>query len=46
MTRAQTRLAVQRLRLDPPLRKLTDHDGLVIVGGHYLLDSGVVQLLD
>jgi carbonic anhydrase len=46
MTRAQTRLAVQRLRLDPPLRKLIAHDGLVIVGGHYLLDSGVVQLLD
>jgi carbonic anhydrase len=45
MIRAQTRLAVQRLKLDRPLRKLIESEGLVIVGGHYLLDSGAVQLI-
>ena len=45
MVRAQTRLAVQRLKADRLLRHLIATEGLMIVGGHYLLDSGEVQLL-
>ncbi|HBW17808.1 MAG: carbonic anhydrase [Streptosporangiaceae bacterium] len=45
MVRAQTRLTVERLRDDPLLRELIVTDGLTIVGGHYDLDSGVVQLI-
>jgi carbonic anhydrase len=45
MIRAQTRLAVQALTRDRLLRQLIAADGLMIVGGHYLLDSGQVQLI-
>ena len=45
MVRAQTRLTVRRLRKDPLLRKLIATDGLRIIGGHYNLDSGVVELI-
>jgi len=45
MTRAQTRLTVQRLKRDPLLRKLIETDGLVIVGGHYELRSGLVEII-
>lgn len=39
MTRAQTRLTVQRLRRNPLLRRQT------VVGGHYNLDSGLVEII-
>ncbi len=42
---AQTQLTVRRLQSDPTLRTLIDSDGLVIVGGHYQLDSGAVHIL-
>jgi len=45
MVRAQTKLTVQRLKKDPLLRKLIVTDGLMIVGGHYDLDTGVVQII-
>jgi len=45
MIRAQTRLTVQRLKRDPLLRKLIVTDGLMIVGGHYNLDTGLVRLI-
>ena len=45
MVRAQTRLTVRRLKQDPLLRKLIVGDGLMIVGGHYDLDTGKVQLI-
>jgi carbonic anhydrase len=45
MVRAQIQLTVRQLQLDPPLRKLTESEGLVIVGGYYQLDSGAVELL-
>jgi carbonic anhydrase len=41
MIRAQTRLTVQRLRRDPVLRKLD----LLIVGGRYDMDSGLVEII-
>jgi len=45
MVRAQTRLTVRRLKKDPLLRKLITTDGLTIVGGHYNLESGAVQII-
>jgi carbonic anhydrase len=45
MIRAQTRLTVHRLQKDPLLRRLIVTDGLRIVGGHYNLDTGVVQVI-
>jgi carbonic anhydrase len=45
MVRAQTRLTVQRLKNDPLLRKLVVTDGLIVVGGHYDLGTGVVQII-
>jgi carbonic anhydrase len=42
MTLAQTRLTVERLKQDALLKDLIDHDGLLIVGGHYQLESGLV----
>lgn len=45
MIRAQTRLAVQRLKRDRLLSHLIATEDLMIVGGHYLLDSGKVQLI-
>lgn len=45
MTRAQTRLTVQRLKRDPLLRKLMGTDGLTIIGGHYALRSGLVEII-
>ena len=45
MVRAQIQLTVRQLQLDPTLRKLTESEGLVIVGGYYQLDSGAVELL-
>lgn len=44
MIRAQTKLTVRRLQEDPLLRRIIVTDGLRIVGGHYNLDSGVVQI--
>jgi carbonic anhydrase len=41
MTRAQTRLAVQRLRRDSVLRRR----GLLIVGGRYDLHTGLVEII-
>jgi hypothetical protein len=41
MIRAQTRLAVQRLRRDPVLRKVNP----LIVGGRYDLYSGLVEII-
>ncbi len=45
MTRAQTRLTVQRLKRDPLLCKLIHTDGLLIIGGHYDLRSGLVEII-
>jgi carbonic anhydrase len=45
MIRAQTKLTVRRLQEDPLLRRLIVTDGLRIVGGHYSLDTGVVQII-
>ena len=45
MVRAQTTLTVQRLRSDALLRELIAADGLMIVGGHYDLDTGAVQIV-
>jgi carbonic anhydrase len=45
MTREQTRLTVKRLKKDPVLAKLISSEGLLIVGGHYKLDSGVVKII-
>jgi hypothetical protein len=45
MIRAQTRLTVRRLQKDPLLRRLIVTDGLRIVGGHYNLDTGIVQVI-
>jgi carbonic anhydrase len=45
MTRAQTRLTVCRLRQDPLLRCLAATKGLMIVGGHYYLRSGLVEII-
>lgn len=45
MIRAQTRLTVRRLRGDPLLGEFIATDGLLIAGGHYDLDSGVVGLI-
>jgi len=43
MVRAQTKLTVRRLKHDSLLRELIISDGLKIVGGHYDLDTGVVE---
>lgn len=45
MTRAQTRLTVNRLQQDPMLRELMTTSGLKIVGGHYYLHSGLVEII-
>jgi len=45
MIRAQTRLTVRRLKLEPVLRRLIVTDGLRIVGGHYHLHSGRVEII-
>ena len=45
MTRAQTRLTVQRLKRDPLLRELINTSGLKIVGGYYYLRSGLVEII-
>jgi carbonic anhydrase len=45
MTRAQTRLTVHRLKQDPVLRELMTTNGLTIVGGHYDLRSGLVEII-
>ena len=45
MTRAQTRLTVHKLQQDPLLRELMTTKGLTIVGGHYYLSSGVVEII-
>ena len=45
MVRAQTKLAVQRLKQDPLLRGLIVSHGLKVVGGHYDLDTGRVQVI-
>jgi carbonic anhydrase len=45
MIRVQTRLTVHRLRRDPVLARLTATGQLVIIGGHYTLASGRVQII-
>jgi carbonic anhydrase len=45
MTRAQTRLTVHGLKQDPLLRDLMTTNGLTIVGGHYSLQSGLVEII-
>jgi carbonic anhydrase len=45
MTRAQTRLTVHRLKQDPLLHELMGTIGLTIVGGHYDLRSGLVEII-
>ena len=45
MIRAQIRLTVRRLRLDPLLRALIAGGRLAIVGGYYHLRSGIVDLI-
>jgi carbonic anhydrase len=45
MVRAQTKLAVRRLKEDHLLRELIVSDGLKIVGGRYDLDTGRVQII-
>ena len=45
MIRAQTRLTVRRLQKAPLLGRLIVTGGLRIVGGHYNLDTGVVQVI-
>jgi carbonic anhydrase len=45
MIRAQTRLTVERLKRDPVLKEIIDRDGLLIVGGHYQLESGLVAII-
>lgn len=45
MTRAQTRLTVERLQRDPLLREIIDAEGMLIVGGHYQLESGLVTII-
>jgi carbonic anhydrase len=45
MTRAQTRMTVHRLKQDPVLRELMTTNGLTIVGGHYDLRSGLVEII-
>jgi carbonic anhydrase len=43
--RAQTRLTVRRLERQPLLRDLISRDGLLVVGGHYDLHSGLVTII-
>jgi carbonic anhydrase len=45
MARAQTRLTVDLLKQDPLLRDLTTKNGLAIVGGHYYLRKGLVEII-
>jgi carbonic anhydrase len=45
MIRAQTRLTVRRLQSDPLLSEFIATDGLLIVGCHYDLDSGAVEII-
>lgn len=45
MTRAQTRLTADRLKADPLLQKLITTDGLMIVGGYYDLNTGLVEII-
>jgi carbonic anhydrase len=45
MIRAQTRLTVDRMKRDRPLRDLVTGDGLLIAGAHYELATGVVSLI-
>jgi carbonic anhydrase len=43
--RAQIRLTVGRLQRNPLLRDLARRDGLLVVGGHYDLHSGLVTII-
>jgi carbonic anhydrase len=45
MIRAQTRLTVDRLKRDRALRDLVSGAGLLIVGAHYELATGVVSVI-
>jgi carbonic anhydrase len=45
MSRVQTKLTVHALKQDPLLARLMTTDGLTVVGGHYDLDSGLVQII-
>jgi carbonic anhydrase len=45
MTRVQTQLTVYELKQHPLLRELMTSNGLWIVGGHYYLGSGLVQII-
>jgi carbonic anhydrase len=43
--RAQIRLTVRRLERNPLLRDLSRREGLMVVGGHYDLHSGLVTII-
>jgi carbonic anhydrase len=45
MIREQTSLTVHRLKQDPVLAKLISSENLLVVGGHYELDSGAVRII-
>jgi carbonic anhydrase len=45
MVRAQTRLAVARIRTDPLIHELVAHGKLVVHGAYYSLDSGVASII-
>jgi carbonic anhydrase len=45
MVRAQTTLAVARLKQSPVVSELVAHGKLVVRGGHYSLDTGAVTLI-
>ena len=45
MVRAQTRLAVERIRTDPLIHALVAQGKLVVHGAYYSLDSGVASII-
>jgi carbonic anhydrase len=45
MVRAQVELTVQELKADPLIAKLIEDKGLMVVGGRYGLESGLVELI-
>ncbi|HXP18114.1 MAG TPA: carbonic anhydrase [Streptosporangiaceae bacterium] len=45
MVRAQVRLTVDRLKADPLIAELIKDHGLLVVGGRYGLETGVVEII-
>jgi carbonic anhydrase len=45
MVRAQTKLAVQRIKTDPLIEEFIAHDKLAVAGGYYSLDTGAVSII-